>query len=233
VALSLILAIGFGRLYWSARPGSDEFATSIHTLAGATVGTVWDLRTPAESFPDVQLDFWRSEVDRILEAHPDDAELHAAAAVMLDQPCFLFLSQLSRDVADTRASHPLAFSSAAFERHQEARTLFDEVGSAHATELIRRATELEPDDPRWWRFRAVLMWPPPLSSQEYQPRESDWVQVLEIAKQHDRDNALYALLQAYWASEKAIEFDENAGIVLGNPDAWSQAVEQSRNCVAR
>lgn len=232
IVLLFLLVIGFGRLYWSARSGSEEFATSIRMLAGATVGAVIDLRTPAESHPNVQLEFWQSEIDRILDAHPADAELHAAAAVMLAEPSSLYSSQLIREVAAGADSDRWSVSSNFLERLHEARSRFDKKGAKRSTELMRRATELDPDDPRWWRLRAVLLWPSRLSSRDRQPLDPSWEQVLNVAKQHDPGNALYSLLQAHWAIEQAVDFDEDMDFVIEDLDAWRQAIEHVRQSVA-
>lgn len=228
--LLLILLAGFGRMRWAARPGSEEFAASLHTLGKATVGHVVDLRTPAEAHPDDQLAFWRSEIDRILAEHPDDAELHAAAAVMLAESSLLYVSQLTRDVAGASSSAPGAVSSQVFAGIRQTRSRFDTEGGRKSRQSIRRATELDPEDPRWWRLRAILMWPSALTSQGRQPREPNWEQVLEAARQHDPGNALYPLLHAYRAGEEAIELDENVNFVVGDPEAWQQTIEYAREC---
>ncbi|QDV88541.1 hypothetical protein TBK1r_75760 [Stieleria magnilauensis] len=98
--LSILLLFGFVNLYWRARPGSEEFASSLHTLSLATIGVGVDMRTPAESYPDRQYEFWQEAVDRILKAHPDDAGLYAAAALIFHEPCLLYTSDVAKDVAD-------------------------------------------------------------------------------------------------------------------------------------
>ncbi len=46
ILLIVLLFVGVARMRWSASEGSEEFATSIHTLGDATLGTLWDWRTP-------------------------------------------------------------------------------------------------------------------------------------------------------------------------------------------
>lgn len=96
--LAVTLTLGIARMKWAARTGSEEFAASVHSLGEATLGAIWDWRTPAQRQPDEQLEFWTAEIDRILAEHPEDAELHAAAAAILEEPCSLFMSELWQQV---------------------------------------------------------------------------------------------------------------------------------------
>jgi hypothetical protein len=171
------------------------------------------------------LEFWITEIDRILEAHPGDAELHAAAALILNQPCSLYVSQLSRKVTEEGSLSLWDFQSAIIDQMRESRSRFDRVGSARAIELIRRATELEPNNLNWWRLRAILSWPPLTSFQDDRPRDENWKQVFEESRDHDPGNALYDVIEGRKNSELAIDFDDNSNDVVGDPKAWIDTLE--------
>ncbi|WP_372898013.1 hypothetical protein [Stieleria sp.] len=228
--LSILLLFGFVNLYWRARPGSEEFASSLHTLSLSTIGVGVDMRTPAESYPDRQYEFWQEAVDRILEAHPDDAGLYAAAALIFHEPCVLYTSDVAKDVADEDV-HAVLFPGEVIDRIRESRSDFDRQGSARSSELIRRATELDPDDRRWWRLRAVLLWPSPMTSQESIPRDSNWEQVLHDAEHHDPENGLYTVLHAYGHSQTAIGLDEDANTIIADSESWSRTIGLAKKCV--
>ena len=157
--LFIFLLVGFARLTWHARPNSEELASSIHALDVATLGTILDRRTPAETDYDQQLLFWTTEVERILRVHPEDAELHAAGALVLDEPSNMYFSQLIRN-----STASLGHGEELFQDNSASRANFDSFGGTRSFDLVRRATELDPSDPRWWRLRAVLLWPSPISS---------------------------------------------------------------------
>ncbi len=228
VMLLAVLLVGFAPCGGRRETGSEELAMSLHTLASATVGKVYDLRTPAESYPDQQLEFWEAEIDRILKLHPGDAELHAAAAVVLSQPCSLYLPELIQK-ARTQG-HGWDYPSIYLQTLNSARILFDHEGWLHATLLLRKATELQPDDPRWWRLRAVLLWPSWSFTDQVEPLDPNWQTVLQDARRHDPDNALYDLLEAKQISDLAIRWD--TGFSLRDVDAWSRTIELCKQAAA-
>ena len=224
-----IVAIGFCRVYVSARSGSEEFASSLRALDLETIGRIVDRRTPAEASPDAQLDFWREETDRILEEHADDPELHAAAALLLHEPTSLYFSDLARELAEQNPKH-WDLATQFFERARNLRLRFDTEGSQRANQLVRRATELDPDDVRWWRLRAVLLWPGPLANSDSMPFDSDGERILNEAMKRDPDNALYAVLLAYHNSQLAIDFDERGNFVIANDRAWNRTIQFAESC---
>ncbi len=216
---------------WSARDGSEEFATSIHTLGDATLGTLWDWRTPTEMTPSDQLEFWSWEVDRILAEHPGDAELHAAAAMMFHEPAIHFLSDLVAKAADDSSVAPLLWSSSVFDALTRSRTRFEREGGARAVALMESATDLEPDNPAWWRLRAALLRQSLLSKQGTIPRIESWRNVLAEARQHDPDNGLYDLLEESWCSTGCIDYDPNANPIVGDRQAWRDKIRLSQSLV--
>ena len=228
--LLLLTLFGLIRLHWLARPGSEEISSSMHRLTSATGGLIMDLRSPAESLPNQQLAFWKREVDRILDEHPEDAELHAAAAMMFYDPCFMYASEALRETAK---DDPNSLVSTPFDRVRSLRGDFDQEGSQLSTELIKRATELDSDDPRWWRLRAVLLWPSAMTSLKYKPLSSNWESVLQQAEEYDPGNALFSLIRASKLSESSIDYDSSGMLVVKDAEAWRRmfGVNQRVYCV--
>jgi hypothetical protein len=219
-------------MWWSARRGSEELAGSWHSLRKATLGRVIEARSPAELYPDQQLDFWDSEINRILELHPKDAELHAAAAVMLDQPSLLFLSDLTERNLSNPASQNFGSSPISLSSLKSARERYDSESSERIARYAKIATELDADDPRWWRVRAVLLWPSALSNRPDSPRDSNWQKVLEEARVHDPGNALYDFIEMQRVGGIAIEFDANGNSVVADAKAWNRVTALAQNAAS-
>ena len=55
----------------------------------------------------------------------------------------------------------------------------------------------KPEDVRWWRLRALLLVSNNLYGSQNEPRDPDWLNILEQCKSHDPDNALYDYLAAW------------------------------------
>jgi len=230
IALATLLALaiaGFGRMGWFARSGSEEFATSLHSLDTATLGLVLDRRTPAEALPQQQLEFWSGELERILQQHPDDAELHAAAAVILDQPSLVYLSQLMSETLAKGATNTWTTNSNIQDLMKNSRASYDVEGARQLAPCARRATELEPDDVRWWRIRAALLWPTSLSSQYDQAREPEWKDTLAQARRYDPENALYDMIELTQIDSDSYQF-EAGDMVVGDLEAWRRCIELAK-----
>lgn len=232
IVLGCLIPLAVVRMWWSARPGSEEFASSWHSLRKATLGWIVEARSPAELYPDQQLDFWDSEIDRILDLHPKDAELHAAAAVMLDQPCLLFLSDLAERTLSNPASQTFGSSPIPLSGLQSARERYDSESSERIMRYAQIATELDADDPRWWRVRAVLLWTSALSNRPDQPRDSNWQKILQEARVHDPGNALYDLIEMRRVGGSAIEFDANGNDLVADAKAWNRVIALAENAAS-
>ncbi len=181
--------------------------------------------------PNGQLEFWSYEIDRILAEHPDDAELHAAAALMFHEPAIHFLSSLIEKAADNSSVSPLLWSSYIFDSVARARIRFDREGGARAVALMESVTDLEPDNPAWWRLRAALLGQSLLSKQSNIPRIESWRDVLAEARLHDPGNGLYDLLEESWSSTSFIEYDPNANPIVGDRQAWHDKIRLSQSLV--
>ena len=182
----------------------------------ATLGTIFDRNTITASHPGKQLDFWSKSIDRILAENPSDAELHAAAAVLLEEPCIhLWSAEIAKEVAALDSS-AWGFGKGVFARIKEASATYDEQASKRVCELLARSTEIEPNNTDWWRLRCILLWPRFGKIQE--PRDEDWRQILEEARKHDPGNALYDLLEANQLSNDSIDFDEKGDFYVRDAD---------------
>ncbi len=225
--LILLAALGVLRLRSHTRSGSEEFASSIHTLASATIGKIVDCRTPAEKCPDEQWAYWKSATDRVLADHPRDAELHAAAAVILNRPSLGYISDLTQKVIRGGGGNSMDFARDVMNQAADARANYDALGALHASRLIVQATELDPENPKWWRLRAVMLWPPMLSKSDDRPRESDWKSMLDRARDADPGNALYDLIEARHAADSAIDFDDALEFAITDESLWTHALTRA------
>ena len=169
--------------------------------------------------------------DRILAENPSDAELHAAAAVLLEEPCIhLWSAEIAKEVA-TLDSSAWGFGKGVFARIKEASATYDEQASKRVCELLARSTEIEPNNTDWWRLRCILLWPRFGKIQE--PRDEDWRQILEEARKHDPGNALYDLLEANQLSNDSIDFDEKGDFYVRDADALKECVRLARLSVSK
>ncbi|WP_146459535.1 hypothetical protein [Rubripirellula tenax] len=225
IGLILVALVGVIRMHRRSRTGSEEFAMSLHTLRSATLGKVVDCRTQTQQFPDRQLEYWNRAIDRVLAEHPHDAELHAAAATVLSQPCTLFASDVATEVAGGDRFSVGDFDGDVMARIEVARDAFDASAAGRVPELIRRAIELDPDNRTWWRVRARLLWPPMMSNDEDTPRETDWQEVLAKARDIDGGNSLYGIIEARRMSEQAVDLDEALEFVVNNAASWQRTIE--------
>src|SRR5690606_32275273 len=87
-----------------------------------------------------QAGFWLRTVEKVLARHPDDAELHMAAAVILhsaDWDIFLPKSPYSLEIDSvTHATDPIAA------KQEAEKDAYEKICDDRAQELARRATEL-------------------------------------------------------------------------------------------
>ncbi|TWT83477.1 hypothetical protein CA13_49420 [Planctomycetes bacterium CA13] len=228
--LLVVFGIGVVRMAWASQSGSEEFATSIHSLCQWTIGMIWDCRTPAEKEPDQQLAFWKAKIDRVLAEHPDDAELHAAAALILDQPSMLYAAKLASQTLKDTGGDTFHFSKLFFDRLDQSQVAFQENASRQVPELTALATQMAPDDPRWWRLRAILLWPPREAPGDDEARVADWLAVLDEARVHDPGNALYDLLQMRSLELQALDFDfdDKGDFFIVDQRAWDAVLELAK-----
>ena len=191
----LILAT---RLAWVAAKTETGWETlglswynSMLSLIGREREPIGD-RDPAE-----QAEIWLREVDRVLQAHPDDAQIAMGAAWMLDSPGHGFCRKHIK-LKHTGATFPwpMIVPEVDDEAIVRAADRFEAKCATRCFELATRATELQPQNVGWWRMRALLLVRSGYFSNNSAPRHPDWLATLDESARHDPDNALYDYLAA-------------------------------------
>jgi hypothetical protein len=172
----------------------------------ATLGWVQGRYKPIHSRePPEQAEFWLREVDRALEAYPDDASMVMGAALVLDSPGTGFLSRYLKKVE--RIPGFGAFPELDEEGIRRAQDTFENQCKKRCLELAGRPAELDPASVEWWRLRALLLWRCSFHSYDETPRDPRWISTLQECAEHDPDNALYDYLAAYLYWEASAEMD--------------------------
>ena len=201
--LLVALVIAAFRLALIAQPMETGWETIATTSRDAAFGwTGWKHTPISNREPSEQAEFWLREVDRILSSHPESAELCMGAAWVLDTPGVGFLSRYFKKAprGGTEGLNTDALDSAC--------SLFEADCHKRCLALAERATELDPDDVRWWRMRALLQFVEyPMTTLSGRPRETAWREVLDQCSQHDPNNALYDYLAARTLWNDSAEVD--------------------------
>ncbi|MEX0702760.1 MAG: hypothetical protein WD069_11760, partial [Planctomycetales bacterium] len=247
-AALLLLALG-ARLLWTAAGTETGWQLLAQHWTGAAPGWFgWD-EVPVHSRPPVeQAEFWLAEADRIIADHPASAELVMGAAWILDGPGIGFHAQHLREPEGitsflVHSALHLAQPQLDYAAVEAAALRFEERCVARCLELAATATELEPDDPRWWRMRALLLFRSSMDGPSFEPRTDDWADVLEQAARHDPDNALYDALAAlcHWTGSAEYHWeDEGYRLEIRDPERFERgtfhverALQQPRLVVGR
>lgn len=167
-------------------------------------------RLPAE-----QAEFWLAETERILVEEPDNAELAAAAALLLDSPGtgfeYRFMIPQEKMLAPWGFQGPppekLEYFVPQIDSDALAKSIddFEERCHRQCLAYAAKATELQPDEPRWWRLRAWLLFRRQSYSDKSGPRDPRWFELLGECKKHDPDNALYDYLTAWQFWQEGVD----------------------------
>jgi hypothetical protein len=195
-------------------PHLEQWANVATSLVGVEHRKVSD-RDPAE-----QATFWLNEVKKIGPAN-DDPELAMGAAWMLDAPQFGFISR------HVRKKKGMDFPGLPASLRRE---LDDEAIAAMTEEFellcrkeclanIERAVRLDDANVELRRARALLLFQTKFMSFDSEPRQDDWLSVLDECARVDPDNALYDYLAALhlWTSSANYGWDDD-GYVLNVED---------------
>ncbi len=221
--LALCLSI---RLLWIASRTETGFQTLHLQWRDATLGWVQGSYKPIHSRePPEQAEFWLPEVGRVLEAHPDDANIVMGAALVLDRPGTGFLSRhLKKVEMIARFVVVPELDEEAIRREEDT---FENQCKEYCLELADRAVELEPACGEWWRLRALLLWRYSSYSYGETPRDPCWVNTLQECAWHDPDNALYDYLAAYLYWETSAEMDfsgVNERLVIRDAETFERGI---------
>ncbi len=208
--LGLALAVAGIRLAMSVSSQEVGWETIAATWRGAALG--WTGRSPttiSQREPAEQAEFWLPEVDRVLSQQPESAELCMGAAWVLDSPGVGYVTKHLKKGRSSPPALPPDFDTESLDR---ACSQFEAACRTRCMELAARATELEPNDVRWWRMRAILLFVKHLMvTMDPVPRQDNWREVLEECSRHDPDNALYDYLAARTLWDTSAQVDWVAG----------------------
>jgi MFS family permease len=201
--------------------GWDAITTQWYNAAFAWTGMT---ASPViEREPVEQARYWMAAVERVAQENPDSAALTMGAAWMLDSPSPEFMQHHMRQ-ADVAAVMPQLGLELDEDSISKGKAQFRRITLEKCINLAARATQLEPDDSRWWRMRALLLfegdslW----SGQEFAPRTKGWLEVLDDCIAHDGDNALYDYLAALTLWNESASYDWPT---TGNDERWILSVK--------
>ncbi len=185
IVIGLLCAGVFVRFWYVASTRETGRETLERQWHAATLGWLGlKYRALDELRPDEQADYWLRQLPRVVARNPNSAQVHMGAALILNQPAHNhYLNYLSRDKKGRRQYDSMA--------NQRDSKDFELRCTNLCLEYAKRATELEPDQPVWWRLRVGLH----LATAD-RPRNEDWQAVVAQARKHDPDNALYDFLLA-------------------------------------
>ncbi|MBN2579472.1 MAG: hypothetical protein JXB10_10810 [Pirellulales bacterium] len=224
---TVLLLIGLGvRLLWLAAETETGLETLRTQWRDATVGWfVGNYQPVPQRDPPAQADFWLPKVNRVLEAHPQDARLAMGAALVLDTPSFGFISRYLK--YDSRIPGIVDFPG--YKEIGPLVEVFEKRCKPRCLEIAARAVELEPQNRAWQRLRALLLlYDVPYCSDDT-PRDSRWLDILEKSARHDPDNALYDYLAAYfyWMDSSKWDFSgKQDRLVIHDVDKFSKGIER-------
>ena len=208
--LGLALAVAGIRLAVIASTQEIGWETIAATWRDAALGwTGWSPTTISQREPPEQAEFWLREVDRILSQQPESAELCMGAAWVLDSPGTGYVANHFKK-RELGAGLPPLPPELDTESVTQACSLFETACRARCLKLAARATELEPNDVRWWRMRAILLFAEhSMTTISHVPRDPQWLRILDECSRHDPDNALYGYLavRTLWDTSAEVDWD--------------------------
>ncbi|MEX1229328.1 MAG: hypothetical protein WEB58_03755 [Planctomycetaceae bacterium] len=200
---------------WTLSTSATGWRPHLASWTGAVREFVGITETPlGDSEPAVQGRFW---LDQVAQLSGGDIAPHVAmgAAWMLDGPEHGFIKHhLRRNDLPDMPGIPLG---ARIDLDQETiNRLFSEFESMCREEClaqIERALLLDNDDVELWRARALLLFPYEVLREDNEPRQNDWLAVLNECSGHDPGNALYDYLAALhlWQASATYDYDGDLG----------------------
>ena len=226
-----ILAVRFIYIASSMETGWERTAT--HWLYAPWEWVGWGGEPLGEKEPAEQAEFWLRETKRVVDQHPESASIHMGAAWMLDSPNPAFVGKYFK-VSDQSLSPLGNRLELQIELIKNANSKFRALCMKDCLTLAKRATELEPNEQKWWRMRALLLFEGDIW-EDFAPRSEDWLEVLDACRNHDSENALYDYLAAWalWNQAGEYEYDfstesDNALIFIRIKDAECFAKAKAR-----
>ena len=212
VAVGLLVLVG--RLAWVLCRSETGWGTVVRPWRDAALAPVVGEYLPlASREPDEQAEFWLAEVDRLVAADPENAEVALAAAWFLDMPAGDYQSRHFKsapffpEVAASLDLPPLLPDQEFIDAAEEG---YEAKCRAKCLAMAARATELAPGDRRTWQSRALLLGNT-FSHTGKRLDDPAWLQALDECMRHDPDNALYDYLAAQSLWEGVLDCDFPGG----------------------
>ena len=223
-------------LAWTSRGVDERWSTATGTLTDRTLGKLVNVSLPTHRKPSEQLDYWQPRLEQILADNPDDAELFAAAALMMDQPSNHVKTLAGTEVLKSNGNG-WTIGRSAFGLINQWCDVFDQQATPIALQYIQQARELQPDHPGLLRVQAHLSLTPWMYSENAIDRTSSVDEMVQAASRIDSDNAVYELIQASIMMKDSIQRDENTGefgdLVFADEAAAIQAIELATSAVKK
>jgi hypothetical protein len=178
--------------------GWETVVASWHAAILEPLGLKYE--TIGQREPIEQSEYWLREVDAVLASRPESAELFLGAAWVLDSPGIDFMVRYVKQGPIEVPGLDILLDQEAI---AAAKAQFEEACARRCLSLAARACELMPDDPSFWRMRALLQFEPDTNK----PRDAAWLSVLDECAGHDPDNALYDYLAARGLWDQSGKYD--------------------------
>jgi hypothetical protein len=221
--LALFLVLGARLAYVAGRAdtGWETLGTTWRDTALGPFGLRPTTLTASE--PIAQAEFWLGETERILREHPRDAELCLGAAWVLDSPVRGFYRdhvRLEEFYGSRRATMPDEEAVRRMEDQFEARC------ARRVLELAATATRLEPARADFWRQRAMLLF---RAFHNDEPRDPNYLKILDQCAEHDPDAGLYDDLAARQLWEESVRFDwtgRHSRLIVDNRERFAEAAQR-------
>ena len=212
-----------GSAYWKRVGNGLETGWTPHLEQWANVATSLvgiEHRELGDRDPAEQAAFWLNEVERIGPAN-DDPEMAMGAAWMLDAPNLGFIRRHFR----LREDMSFPGLSASWRRELDHETIaamteeFELLCRNECLAKIERAVRLDDANVELRRAQALLLFQTKFLSFDSEPRQDDWLSVLDECAQVDPDNTLYDYLAALhlWTSSADYGWEED-GYILNVED---------------
>ena len=214
----------------ACRPIPEGWETLTGDLLDTTLGRWVETRPPTRRGGAAQATFWGTATDPLLQqTTTTDAALHAAAAMVLDHPTEAIWQEAIRRGLHGQTPDPVDLAATASTLQKEELKHFENIVGPRASKHIERALSLQPTEPRWRRFAAVMTTEPPTNNQltsGQRLRNFDW----RSARQVDPGNALYDLLQASHLTTDLIDYQgDDLRMVITDPDDLQATVDLVRS----
>jgi len=223
--LRLAILVLAARAAWVASDLETGWTSLRVQWRDATLGWfLGEYELVSEREPTDQADFWLRETDRIVAANPQSAEIAMGAALVLDTPGVDFTSRYMKIVRSGPGMTYPEFDQEAIDRVYGQ---FHAATDRRCLALAARATQLDPENSRWCRLRALLQFRNDFMGSDCAARDSAWSSVLDECSRLDPDNAIYDYLAALHLWDNSAEIDwkyDPARLEIDDPNRFLQGV---------